>query len=147
MQRGGATAFILAAGLGTRLRPLTDHTPKPLLPVRGRPILDYVLDHAHAHGHREIVVNAFWLAPQIEQWAAARPGVRVIVEPVIMATYPIPKSAILPLILLIFGLGEPSKWAIVASNNCKYSEDIRSEVQSLINRIICQAPLTQLQTE
>ncbi len=86
MQRGGATAFILAAGLGTRLRPLTDHTPKPLLPVRGRPILDYVLDHAHSHGHREIVVNAFWLAPQIEQWAAARPGVRVIVEPVILGT-------------------------------------------------------------
>lgn len=81
-----ATAFILAAGLGTRLRPLTEHTPKPLLPVRGRPILDHALDHARAHGHRHVVVNAHWLAPQIVAWAAARPGVRVVVEPVILGT-------------------------------------------------------------
>lgn len=81
-----ATAFILAAGLGTRLRPLTEHTPKPLLPVRGRPILDHVLDHARAHGHQHVVVNAHWLAPQIVEWAAARPGVRVVVEPVILGT-------------------------------------------------------------
>lgn len=75
-----ATAFILAAGLGTRLRPLTDHTPKPLLPIRGRPLLDHVLDHARAHGHRDVVVNAHWLAPQIVEWARHRPGVTVVVE-------------------------------------------------------------------
>jgi NDP-sugar pyrophosphorylase family protein len=80
-----ATAFILAAGLGTRLRPLTLSTPKPLLPVRGRPLLDHVLDHLHHHGHREIVANAHWLAAQVEAWGAAR-GVRVIVEPVILGT-------------------------------------------------------------
>ncbi len=82
-----ATAFILAAGLGTRLRPLTDVTPKPLLPIRGRPILDHVLDHARAHGHEHVVVNAHWLAPQIVAWASGRPGVTVVVEaPVILGT-------------------------------------------------------------
>lgn len=81
-----ATAFILAAGYGTRLRPLTDHTPKPLLPVRGRPLLDHVLDHARAYGHEHVVVNAHWLAPQVVAWAAARPGVTVVVEPVILGT-------------------------------------------------------------
>ncbi len=83
---GQATAFILAAGLGTRLRPLTDHTPKPLLPVGGRPLLDHVLDHARAHGHERVVVNAHWLAPQIEAWARHRPGVTVSVEPGILGT-------------------------------------------------------------
>lgn len=81
-----ATAFILAAGLGTRLRPLTDVTPKPLLPVQGRPLLDHVLAHARAHGHDEVVVNAFWLADQLVTWAADKPGVRVIVEPIILGT-------------------------------------------------------------
>ena len=81
-----ATAFILAAGLGTRLRPLTDATPKPLLPVGGRPLLDHVLDHARAHGHDEVVVNAHWLAPQVVRWAEDRPGVTVVVEDVILGT-------------------------------------------------------------
>ncbi len=82
-----ATAFLLAAGLGTRLRPLTLSTPKPLLPVGGRPLLDLVLDHVRAHGHDEVVVNAHWLAPQIVAWAEGRPGVRVVVEtPAILGT-------------------------------------------------------------
>lgn len=75
-----ATAFVLAAGLGTRLRPLTLATPKPLLPVQGRPMLDHVLALLHHHGHREIVVNAHWLAEQVVAWAADRPGVEVVVE-------------------------------------------------------------------
>jgi NDP-sugar pyrophosphorylase family protein len=80
-----ATAFILAAGLGTRLRPLTLETPKPLLPVKGRPMLDLVLDHLHAHGHTRIVANAHWLAGQIEAWGRDR-GVTVVTEPVILGT-------------------------------------------------------------
>lgn len=82
-----ATAFLLAAGLGTRLRPLTLTTPKPLLPVRGVPLLDHALAHLRAHGHQEVVVNAFWLAEQIVAWAKDKPGVTVVVEsPVILGT-------------------------------------------------------------
>lgn len=82
-----ATAFLLAAGLGTRLRPLTLTTPKPLLPVGGRPMLDHVLDHVRRHGHDEVVVNAFWLPEQIVAWAAGKPGVKVVVEaPAILGT-------------------------------------------------------------
>lgn len=82
-----ATAFILAAGLGTRLRPLTLTTPKPLLPVRGRTMLDRVLDHVRAHGHDDVVVNAYWLADAVVAWAEDKPGVRVVVEaPAILGT-------------------------------------------------------------
>lgn len=82
-----ATAFLLAAGLGTRLRPLTLARPKPLLPVRGRPMLDHVLDHVRAHGHDEVVVNAFWLADQLVEWARGKTGVTVVVEaPAILGT-------------------------------------------------------------
>ena len=82
-----ATAFILAAGLGTRLRPLTLARPKPLLPIHGRPMLDIVLDHVRAHGHDEVVVNAFWLADQIVDWAVGKAGVTVVVEaPAILGT-------------------------------------------------------------
>ncbi|MES2638859.1 MAG: nucleotidyltransferase family protein [Myxococcota bacterium] len=82
-----ATAFVLAAGLGTRLRPLTLTTPKPLLPVAGRPMLDHVLDHLRRHGHEEVVVNTFWLADSIVDWARDKPGVTVIVEaPAVLGT-------------------------------------------------------------
>lgn len=82
-----ATAFILAAGLGTRLRPLTLSTPKPLLPVAGRSMLDHVLAHARRHGHERFVVNAYWLPEQIVTWAKDQPGVEVAVEaPAILGT-------------------------------------------------------------
>lgn len=51
------TAFILGAGLGTRLRPLTDHMPKPLLPVGGRPIITYVMEHLRAAGVTRLIIN------------------------------------------------------------------------------------------
>lgn len=75
-----ATAFVLAAGLGTRLRPLTEHHPKPLVPVCGVPLLSYALAHLAQHGHREAVVNAFWLAEQVEAWEGVHEGVRVRVS-------------------------------------------------------------------
>lgn len=73
-------AFVLAAGLGTRLRPLTDRLPKPLVPVCGSPMLDYALAACHAHGLRRVLVNAHHLAPAIVAWAASRPDVEVSVE-------------------------------------------------------------------
>lgn len=51
------TAFILGAGRGERLRPLTDDCPKPLLPVRGRPIITYVMDHLLTVGVKRFIVN------------------------------------------------------------------------------------------
>lgn len=51
------TAFILGAGLGTRLRPLTDNTPKPLLPIGGRPIITYAMEHLQAVGVRRFIIN------------------------------------------------------------------------------------------
>ena len=55
------TALILAAGRGERLRPLTDHTPKPLLPVRGRPLVEWHLQALAQAGVREVVLNTAWL--------------------------------------------------------------------------------------
>ena len=51
------TAFILGAGLGTRLRPLTQHLPKPLLPVGERPIITHAMDHLRAAGVTRFIVN------------------------------------------------------------------------------------------
>lgn len=51
------TAFILGAGLGTRLRPLTENTPKPLLPIGGRPIITYAMEHLRAVGVQRFIIN------------------------------------------------------------------------------------------
>lgn len=58
-------AMILAAGFGERMRPLTDHTPKPLLCVAGRPLLDYHLMRLAAANIRHVVINHSWLGEQI----------------------------------------------------------------------------------
>ncbi|MEO7547031.1 MAG: nucleotidyltransferase family protein [Ramlibacter sp.] len=58
--------MVLAAGRGERMRPLTDHTPKPLLEVRGKPLLQYHLEALGRGGLRELVVNTAWLGEQIE---------------------------------------------------------------------------------
>lgn len=59
-----AQALILAAGRGARLRPFTDHTPKPLLPVRGRRLIEWHLLALAAAGVHEVVVNTAWLEAQ-----------------------------------------------------------------------------------
>jgi N-acetyl-alpha-D-muramate 1-phosphate uridylyltransferase len=59
-----ASALILAAGRGERLRPLTDHTPKPLLLVRGKPLIEWHLLALAAGGVREVVINTAWLEAQ-----------------------------------------------------------------------------------
>lgn len=58
-------AMILAAGRGERMRPLTDRTPKPLLPVAGKPMIQYHIEALAAAGVREIVINLAWLGQQI----------------------------------------------------------------------------------
>ena len=58
-------AMILAAGRGERMRPLTDETPKPLLPVRGKPLIEWHLEALARAGVREVVVNTAWLEDKI----------------------------------------------------------------------------------
>jgi len=59
--------MILAAGRGNRMRPLTDHTPKPLLPVAGKPLIQYHIECLASAGVREIVINHAHLGRQIEE--------------------------------------------------------------------------------
>ncbi|MFV0681471.1 nucleotidyltransferase family protein [Ottowia sp.] len=61
-------ALILAAGRGERMRPLTDHTPKPLLPVRGQPLMQWPLSALLQGGVRSVVVNTAWLGDKIERY-------------------------------------------------------------------------------
>jgi MurNAc alpha-1-phosphate uridylyltransferase len=75
--------MILAAGRGERMRPLTDHTPKPLLPVAGRPLIVWHIERLAAAGITELVINHAHLGPQIEQVLGdgARWGVRIRYSP------------------------------------------------------------------
>ncbi|MBZ5530985.1 MAG: nucleotidyltransferase family protein [Acidobacteriia bacterium] len=68
-------AFILAAGNGTRLRPLTDKVPKCLLPIQGVPLLEIWLRHCEAAGVREALVNSHAHAQQVKEFVAGRAGV------------------------------------------------------------------------
>lgn len=67
-------ALLLAAGLGTRLRPLTDHTPKALIEVGGVPILEHVAHRLIAAGADRLIINTHHLGDQIERFAAERDG-------------------------------------------------------------------------
>jgi len=58
-------AMILAAGLGERMRPLTDHCPKPLLTAADKPLIDYHLEKLAAAGFADVVVNSAWLSEQL----------------------------------------------------------------------------------
>jgi|SRR3954454_1683233 len=64
-------ALLLAAGIGSRLRPITDTTPKCLVPVQGRPLLDYWLDLVFEGGIDRALVNTHWLAGQVCDHVAA----------------------------------------------------------------------------
>ncbi|WP_194791258.1 N-acetylmuramate alpha-1-phosphate uridylyltransferase MurU [Pseudomonas sp. UFMG81] len=59
-------AMILAAGKGERMRPLTLHTPKPLVPAAGKPLIEYHLEALAKAGFKEVVINHAWLGQQIE---------------------------------------------------------------------------------
>ncbi|EGN75265.1 Nucleoside-diphosphate-sugar pyrophosphorylase family protein [Idiomarina sp. A28L] len=60
-------AMILAAGRGERMRPLTDHTPKPLLKVAGKPLIVWHLENLKRAGIEQVVINTAWLPEQFEQ--------------------------------------------------------------------------------
>ena len=67
-------AMILAAGRGERMRPLTDATPKPLLEVRGKPLMQWPMERLAAGGFTELVINTAWLGEQIEARFGSRHG-------------------------------------------------------------------------
>jgi MurNAc alpha-1-phosphate uridylyltransferase len=76
--------MVLAAGLGTRMRPLTQHTPKPLLPLGGRSLLDHALDRLAAVGVRRVAINAHWQAARLRAHVQAR-----------QAAFPVPELILL----------------------------------------------------
>jgi MurNAc alpha-1-phosphate uridylyltransferase len=72
--------MVLAAGLGTRMRPLTDTKPKPLVEVAGKPLLDHVLDRLADAGAKRAIVNVHYLAEQIIAHVAERRLPRVTIS-------------------------------------------------------------------
>jgi mannose-1-phosphate guanylyltransferase len=82
-------AFLLGAGLGTRLRPLTDHLPKCLVPINGKPLLEIWLNLCEQCGIQDVLINTHHLAPMVEAWAAAqttRTGIQLSYEETLLGS-------------------------------------------------------------
>jgi aminoglycoside/choline kinase family phosphotransferase/choline kinase len=82
-------AMILAAGFGTRLRPYTNHTPKPLFTIAGRPVLDAIIENLQKIGCEAIIINTHHLHEKIERFITERNyaiAVSTIYEPQILGT-------------------------------------------------------------
>ena len=82
LQNPHTAAMVLAAGRGNRMRPLTDHTPKPLLAVHGKPLMLWPMDALQASGFHRVLVNTAWLGEQIAErlgaWAAQQPQAELV---------------------------------------------------------------------
>lgn len=74
------TAMVLGAGLGTRMRPITDTTPKPLVPICGKPLIDWGLDCLAAVGVERAIVNVHHLADQLERHLTTRTHPRIMIS-------------------------------------------------------------------
>ncbi|MBC7280307.1 nucleotidyltransferase family protein [Hoeflea sp.] len=72
--------MILAAGLGARMRPITDTIPKPLVEVAGKPLIAYGLEALRRAGIGRVVVNVHYLAPMLAAWLRARPEPDILIS-------------------------------------------------------------------
>jgi mannose-1-phosphate guanylyltransferase len=82
-------ALLLAAGMGQRLRPITETTPKCLVPVHGRALLDYWLELLFAAGVERALINTHWLADKVRDHVAAsrwRSSIDLVHEPQLLGT-------------------------------------------------------------
>ena len=82
-------AYLLAAGLGTRLKPLTDHIPKCLVPITGQPLLGIWFELCARHGIREVLVNVHHLPDAVRAFVAAYRGplrIETVHEPVLLGS-------------------------------------------------------------
>src|SRR5450759_224320 len=73
-------AVVLSAGLGTRMRPLTERMPKPLVEVGGKALIDHVLDRLAGAGVERAVVNVHHFAEQIERHLATRAKPQIVIS-------------------------------------------------------------------
>ena len=74
------SAMVLAAGLGLRMRPLTESRPKPLVSVAGQPLIEHIFKPIEAASVSRIVMNVHYLADQLRAHIAARAGTDVIIS-------------------------------------------------------------------
>ncbi len=79
-------AMILAAGLGTRLRPFSERRPKPLFPVVGKPLVLHILKQLRSHGFSSVIINSHYLSEQFSSLLAGEKGVHLQVERDILGT-------------------------------------------------------------
>ena len=81
-------AFVLGAGLGKRLRPLTDDLPKPLIPIYQKPLITFALDHLCGLGIESFVINTHHLAAKFDSLGGSYAGrpLRLVHEPVLLGT-------------------------------------------------------------
>ena len=82
-------AMLLAAGLGSRMRPLTERTAKPLLPLGGRPLIDHALDRLSQAGVSHVVVNTHWQSDLVQRHLERRhggPAITLRHEPALLDT-------------------------------------------------------------
>lgn len=80
MTKTGATAMVLAAGYGQRMRPLTATRPKPLVEAAGKALIDYGFDRLRLAGVESAIVNVHYLAEQIEAWAQRQSAPRITIS-------------------------------------------------------------------